>query len=210
MLQVNRQRGEVGRLAGEHDLLGRRLRPRDLDDLRLDGEPAPDLAGQFAWGHPEGVRDPGAAAGDIAHQLLALRPDRAEHDGLGIVLERGRHVGEIGRRPAGLALAFRQALDEAAQPEPLAIHRARLRPGLGLLDDAHADPPGRTIAKRPASEIGPGSPHEAKRNAGAADPGLRRYAPSSGLREAGRCSAARRCCRKSRTAGSASSPIARS
>ena len=73
VLEMHGQRGEVGVGAGQHDLLRRRLGARDLDDLRLVAHAPLDLAQQLVRRDAEGARDPRAAAGDVADELLRAR-----------------------------------------------------------------------------------------------------------------------------------------
>ncbi len=120
--EMDRERGEIGILAGEHDLLHRRLRARDLDDIGLVAQPPQQLRQQLGRRDPERARDPRAAAGDVADQLLALRADRAEQHRLGIAFEDRRDVGQLGRLAHGRELVA-QALHETAQPEAVDIRR---------------------------------------------------------------------------------------
>ena len=130
---MHRQRQQVGVVAGEHDLLHRRLGARDLDDLRLAAQPALDLGRELCRRDAERAGEPRAAAGDVADQLLPLRAGRAKQHGARIAFERGRDVGEIERLGVRLDLVVpRQAFDEAAQPEAVEIRGACLR----LFDDA--------------------------------------------------------------------------
>jgi hypothetical protein len=137
--KVDRQRGEIGVRAGEHHLLRGRLGARDIDNVRLVAQPPQQLAQQLVRGHAECARDPRAAAGDVADELLALRTDRAKQHRLGIAFEDLCDLGEVGRRAHRLELigasAVSQALDEPAQSEPVEIQRRYLC--LRLLDDAH-------------------------------------------------------------------------
>ena len=57
VLQMHRQRGEVGVVAGQHDLLRRRLGARDLDDLGLVAQPPLDFAQQLVRLDAEGAGD---------------------------------------------------------------------------------------------------------------------------------------------------------
>ena len=76
MAEMHRQLGEIGLVAGQHDLLHGRFGARDLEDLRLVAQPALDLRHQAARLDPEGAREPGAAAGDVGDEFLPLRARR--------------------------------------------------------------------------------------------------------------------------------------
>ncbi len=103
--EMHRQLGEVGILAGEHDLLRGCFGTHDLEDLRLALQAALDFANQRARLDTESACEPGAAAGDVRDQLLPLRSDRAEHHRTRVAFEDGRHVCEIERHRMRLDLA---------------------------------------------------------------------------------------------------------
>ena len=136
VLEMHGQRGEIGVGAGQHDLLRRRLGARDLDDLGLVAHPLLELAQQLARGDAEGARDPRAAAGDTADQLLALGSGRLEQHRARISFQRLRHVGELGRAAADLELFGRKLFNEPAQPKAVEIAGRRRADGV-LLDDIH-------------------------------------------------------------------------
>ncbi len=102
---MDRQRGQVGLVAGQHDLLRGRLGARHLDDLGLVAQPALDFGDQCARLDAEGAREPGAAAGHVGDQLLPLRADGAEQHGARIAFERRRDVGEVERLVVSFKLA---------------------------------------------------------------------------------------------------------
>ena len=71
--EMDRKRGEIGVVAGEHDLLRRRLGARDLDHVRLVAQPPQQLGQELVRLDAEGARDPRAAAGDVADEFLPSR-----------------------------------------------------------------------------------------------------------------------------------------
>ena len=74
VLQMHRQRAEVGRLAFQHHLLNRRILGRNLDRLVRTGEPLGDRGKKPRRICVERQREPLAGAHDIADQLGLLRP----------------------------------------------------------------------------------------------------------------------------------------
>ena len=62
VLEMDGQRGQVGVVAGQHDLLRRRFGARDFDDLRLVAQAPLDFPQQLVRRDAEGARDAAAAA----------------------------------------------------------------------------------------------------------------------------------------------------
>ena len=93
----------------QHDLLHRRLGARDIEHVGLVAQPPQQLRQELVRLDPEGARDPRAAAGDVADELLALGTDRAKQHRLGIAFEDSRDIGEVGRL-AARSRAHRPAL----------------------------------------------------------------------------------------------------
>src|SRR5207237_5769874 len=93
VLEMRRERGEVGLLAREHDRLRWRLDARHLDDLRWVAQAALDLMQQLARLDAERARYAAAAAGDVGRKLLPLGADRAKHDRTRVAFE---HLGDVG------------------------------------------------------------------------------------------------------------------
>ena len=140
---MDRQRRKIGIVAGQHDLLGRRLGLCDLDDVRLAAQPPLDFPKQFAGRNADGARDPRPAAGDAANQFLALRANGAKQHGARIAFECFGDVGEVNRLLARFEFAaFGEAFDEPTQPEAIRIGKLRRIRGRGtgvdLIDDIHA------------------------------------------------------------------------
>ena len=134
--EMDRERGEIGVLAGQHDLLHRSFDARDLDDGRLVAQAPQQLGQQCARCDPESARDARAAAGDVADKLLMLGPDRAEQHRFGIAFEDHRDVGEI-RRFAYDRELVAEPFHEAAQAETVEIRDHRRCRRRCLFDDAH-------------------------------------------------------------------------
>src|SRR5262249_61696266 len=85
----------------EQELLGGRLRARDLDVAWGVGKPPPHLVQQLVWRNPERVGYARAAGGDVAGKRVALRSHRPKDDSPRIAVERGSHGGELDRFMAG-------------------------------------------------------------------------------------------------------------
>ena len=127
MRQMHGQRGEIDLIAGQHDLLHRRIGARDLDQLGLVLEALDHLGHELGRLDAEGQRHPRPAADDIAHQLGLLRPRGFEPDRV-VAFELGSEIGEIDRLLAHLAEpGLDQRLEKAAQPEAVAVIGARRR-----------------------------------------------------------------------------------
>ena len=119
---MDREPGEVGVLAGEHDFLHRRLGAADLHQFLRRGEP-------FQHQRQEGLRrtleaggDARAAAGHPAHQLGALGAGIGEQHRARVPVEHGGDVDQVDRVRVHLRLAgLDEALDEGAKAEPFQI-----------------------------------------------------------------------------------------
>ena len=125
MLEMHRQPGHIGVLAGQHHRLARRLGARDLEHLGLVAKPPLHLFQKLGRLHAERLRDAGAAAHHIADQFRLLRPGGAEQHRLAVALHHLGKAGEIDRLVAGVEFVRAKAFDEAAQPEPLEVDGVR-------------------------------------------------------------------------------------
>ena len=90
VLQMHRQRAEIGVLALQHHLLHRRVGGRDLHRLVRIGEPLGDRRQQARLVGVERQRQPLARAHDVADQFGLLRPDRLEPGRARIAVEHAR------------------------------------------------------------------------------------------------------------------------
>ena len=133
---MDRKRGEIGVIAGEDDLLHRRLDAGDIAHVGLAAQPPQQFGQELVRLDPEGARDPGPATGDVADEFLALGADRAEQHRFGIAFEDGRDIGEVGRSAHGLEV-IAQRFDETAQAEAVDIGQGRRGRGVRLFNDAH-------------------------------------------------------------------------
>ena len=114
MLQVNRQGREIRRLAGQDDLLDRRVGLRHLDRPRRPGQPVEHGGQQARLVGVERHRDAFAAAGDVPGQRGAAGV--VEQNGARIAFEHGGHVSERDGPVPNLQLSGRlQSLQERAE-----------------------------------------------------------------------------------------------
>ena len=129
VLQMHRQPGHVGVVAGQHHRLAGRLGARHLENLRLVAKPPRHFLHQLVRLDAERRRDPRAAAHDVADQFRLLGTGGAKQHRLLVALHHLGDAGEIDRLVAGVEFGVAEALDEAAQPEPLEVHgiRAQVR-----------------------------------------------------------------------------------
>jgi hypothetical protein len=118
MLQMHRQRGEIGILL--HHFLARRV--RHLDDLGLRLQAGKHLLQQPLRRGAERVREARAAAGDVAGERSALRAGPAEPHGLRVAFEHAGHIRQRHRSFDFLQLLGAERVEEAAQAETLEIH----------------------------------------------------------------------------------------
>ena len=130
VLEMHRQRGEVGVVAGQHDLLHRRLGAGDLDDLRLVAQPPQHFGSSSSGATPKARAMPRAAADDVADQLLPLRPDRAEQHRFADCRR-----GSPRRRRDRSA---RRAVSSSSAGRPSTKRRSRKRSKSASVDDAAA------------------------------------------------------------------------
>ena len=111
VLQVHRQRREVGRIALVHHMLHRRV--LDPQGLVRRLQALLHRRHQLALVAVERERQAPPRAHDVADELGLLRARRREHHRAGIAVEHARHVDEVDRLVVHLALAeLNQALDE--------------------------------------------------------------------------------------------------
>ena len=122
VLEVHRQRGQIGLVAGQHDLMHRRLRGRHLDRRQRMAQALAQHRGKASL---VGVERGGQAATrshDVADELRLLRPDRAEPDRIGIAVQHRGHVDQIDRIVVHDAFALlHQFFHEVAQAEFLGV-----------------------------------------------------------------------------------------
>ena len=132
MLKMNRQLGEIGVVAGEHDLLHRRDIARDFDRDRLLLQATLDFRQQLVGRDFECAREPRPAGEHVADQFLFLRPGGAEQRGLAVAVERCGDIGEIDRLIDDFDFVRAELVEETAQAETVQIEIGRLASRLGL------------------------------------------------------------------------------
>ena len=150
VLHVERQPGQVDGVAGEHDLLHRRLGLRNLDHRLRVRHPPPEFLRKIALvARAERGGVTAAAAADRADDLEMLGPGILEQCRLGRGLDHGADVGERDRLVVDIDLAHAdQLLDKAPQPELFEIDaRHRVPPCLAI---AAMSPAAIRINTRPA------------------------------------------------------------
>ena len=151
VLDMRRQRAEVGGIAGKHDLVNGRLLRRHLDRRLRPLQPLLQR-GEQAASHPCRARAPAVAATHrIADELRPLGARRGEQDGARIALEHRGHVHEIDRLVMHLAFAeVDQPLDETAEPKTFDVGRVPTRPA-GCVTSCMSPPPDRNLSYRVVS-----------------------------------------------------------
>jgi len=113
---VHGQRGQVGIVAGEHDLLHRRLRGGHLDRGNRMLQALAQGGGKAGLIGIERGSKPAPSAHYIADELGLFRPDRAEPDRVGIAIQHRGHVDQVDRIVMDDAFALlHELLDEMAQ-----------------------------------------------------------------------------------------------
>ena len=113
VLQMHRQCREVGIIAGEHDLVHRRLRGGHLDRSSRMPESLAQHGGKAGLVGFERGGKPSPRAHHVAHELGLLRSDRAEPHRAGIAIEHRGDVDEVDRIVVDDAFALlHELLDE--------------------------------------------------------------------------------------------------
>jgi hypothetical protein len=122
VLQMHRQRAEIGLLALQHHLLHRGVRRRDLHRLVRTGETLRDRREQPCLVGVERKRKTLARSHDVADQLGLLRADRLEPGRARIAVQHGADLDQIDRLVVHLAFAeLHQTLDVAAEAETFGV-----------------------------------------------------------------------------------------
>jgi hypothetical protein len=120
----------------------RSLGARYLEHVRLVAKPSLNFLQQFSGLDPERRRNPVAATHDVADEFRLLRAGRTEQHRLVVALHHVGNAGEIDRLVAGVEFAdASQALDIAAQPEAIEVHRIRTWVRSGFFNDIHRRTP---------------------------------------------------------------------
>ncbi len=128
MLQMHRQRAEIGLLAFQDDLLHRRVARRDLDRLDRVVEPLRDDRKKSRFVGVERNCEAFAGAHDVADQLGLFRTHRLEPGGFRITVQHGGHVDQIDRLVVDLTFAkLHQPFDEAAQAKTFGVNSGHSR-----------------------------------------------------------------------------------
>src|SRR5690606_3135274 len=122
VLQMDRQRGEVGVIALEYDLMDRCHAGWDLDRVDRRAQPFDDGGADLFLGDPERLCDAATRAHDIADEFMSVRPDILEIDGLGAAIEQLRHLAQFDAPIVNFHVTIgHELLEEAAKPEPVEI-----------------------------------------------------------------------------------------
>ncbi len=117
MLRMERQLGEVDVLAGDLDLVHRRIAGRHFDQRLRIGEPGEIFVVKLVFGGLEGGGEPLAIAGGLGDQLGLLGTGFLEQHGFVGGFDDGAQLGQRHRPVVHFHLAeLDQALDEVAQP----------------------------------------------------------------------------------------------
>ena len=129
VLQVDRQRGQVGIVAGQHDIVHRSVRGRHLDRSDRMAQAFAQDGGKAGLVGLERGGKAAPGAHHVADELGLLRPHRAEPDRVGIAVEHRRHVDEIDRIVVDDAFALlHELLDEVAQAKFFGVDLSHTMP----------------------------------------------------------------------------------